>query len=342
MNVFIPDIHSTLTYSFCKAFEELGATVYVPIPAKSNPVRMAGGEPLLKSAADFRWYGDYYQIPNCRFVEMTALPDLDIDVIIMADAPVQRSVWRYLAPLFSRRREVYLVAFCGNEMPRYRWDLVQNLLCADEETWVKRGSQVPNALRYFPYVDYPNYVFEGCSDTRTLITCINHYEKRYPQEAQWARQIVGQLPGVEHKVIGGLAPHDVAKEFQRSAASLHIKHEEGYGYAVIEGLAIGRPVVAPRKYVQGRTMARWCLPGESALLFDTTEEAAAQLREFFGNEDLRHRVQQRSAQLIRQLINNDEQTAGLKAFMDRLRPQPDKTLLNHLLDARYRHRPQKH
>ena len=341
MNVFIPDVHSTLTHSFCEAFDRLGATVYVPLPGASHGIHVAPSEPLLKGVADFRSHAEYMGVTNCRFVELEALPDLEIDVVVLPDKPLQRSVLRYLHPLFSRRREVYLVFFCGNEMPSYRWDLVQNLLCADEKTWHARGSRVPHALRYFPYVDYDTYAFRACSDVPALITCINHFEKRYPQEAAWAREIVSQVPGVEHRVIGGLAPREVAAQFQSSTASLHIKHEEGYGYAVIESLAVGRPIIAPRKYVQGRTMARWCVQGESALLFDSTEEAVAQIRGLMDDGDLRERMQRRSAELIRQLVNNDEQTAGLQAFMQQLRPQPDKSLLNHLLDVRYRHRPQK-
>ena len=342
MNIFIPDLHSTLTYSFCKAFEGMGGVIYAPIPNKTNPTIMSGGEILLKSAADFRWYGDHYKIPNVRFVEMTDLPDIDIDVVIMADTPLQRSVWRYLLPLFSRRKQVYVVAFCGNEMPRYRWDLVENLLCADEKTWHARGSRVPNAIRYFPHVDYDSCVFNGCSDSNTLITCINQFEKRYPQEAAWASQIIKRLPTVDHQIIGGLAPYEVATHIQSCAASLHIKHEEGYGYSVIESLAMGRPIIAPRQYIQGRTMARWCIHGESALLFNTTDEAVSLIRNFFEDAELRHRLQTKSAQLIRQVIDNEEQTLALKGFINRLQPQKHKRLINHLLDVRYRHSPQKH
>lgn len=338
MNIFLPNLHGILTVSFCRALDELGATVFVPAVDDGEQAKLSKYRSPLAGAYDFQKNLDLEGLKNCRVVALHELPDLDIDVVFITGHGVQRSVLKYLLPMFGRRRPVYLAYFCGNELPHYRWDLVKNLLSADELSWVRHAGQMPNAARYYPWLDYQRFSWAGPSSVRKLVTCIGNYDSRYPEDAATARQLVGSIANLQYELIDAVAHDQIAERYREAAATLHIKPEEGYGYAVIESLACGRPVVAPRKYVQGRAMQYWCIDGDSALLFDTIDEARQSLNRFFDDPDFRARLQACAAATVRRVIDNDEQTAVLQRFLQRLQPQPDKGLLSHLLDFRHRHR----
>ncbi len=338
MNVFIPNLHHVLTASLCRVFDQLGMTVFVPEVDDAAQRKASKYRSPLAGAFDFRADLERERLPNCHIVTLEALSDLGIGLVIVAGQGVQRSVLKHLMPLFERRGQPKLAFFCGNELPHYRWDLVANLLCADELSWQRYGHRVANATRYYPWIDYERFAWLGPSDAPKVVTCIGNFETRYPQEAAMARAIVDGVAGLEHELIDKV-PHDaVAARLHAAAASLHIKSEEGYGYAVIESLACGRPIVAPRRYVAGRAMARWCIDGESALLFDRIDEAQQRLRRFFGDADFRHGLQSAAAATVRRVIDNDEQREVMRRFLDRLQPQPAKGLLGHWLDLRHLHR----
>ncbi len=84
-------------------------------------------------------------------------------------------------------------------------------------------------------------------------------------------------------------------------------------------------------------MEQWCLDGASALLFDTVDEARVALSRYFAESEFRHQLQSSSAALIRRAIDNGEQRAHMRQFLERLRPQPRKSLCNRLRDFSRRH-----
>lgn len=338
MNALIPNIHNVLTASFCRAFEKLGVSVLVPAVDEARQATLSKYRSPLAGAFDFQPFLSAENVRNCQIIDVDALAGIDIDMIVIGGHGVQRGVLKYLLPMLKQRRDVHLIYFCGNEIPNYRWDLVNNLLCADEISWLRHGSSIPNASRYYPWIDYGRFAWIEPNDSRKLVSCIINYESRYPADFAMARAIVNSIPGLTHELVDKVSHARVAEIIQRCAASLHIKPEEGYGYSVIESLACGRPVIAPREYVQGRAMARWCIDGETALLFDSVDEARQSLSLFFDDADLRHKLQYSAANSIRRIVDNDEQAEILRGFIQRLRPQPVKPLRSHLLDFRWRHR----
>ena len=277
------------------------------------------------------------EITNCRFVTLEQLQNLEIDLILICGHGVQRSVLRHLHPLLNRHRNTYLAYFCGNELPHYRWDLVENLLCADERSWKNFGHRVKNSCRYYPWIDYDKFKWVGPFDEKVLVCSIINYEQRYPADAVTAKHIIDNLEGVEFTVSKSLSQRSMSKFLQKSAAMLHIKPEEGYGFGVLESLACGRPIIAPRKYVAERAMQHWCLHGESAILFDSVSEVVDSLRRFFADQEYRHRLQFGAAAAVRRVVDNHAQTEALGRFLQRLRPQSAKGILTKLLDFRHWH-----
>ena len=196
-----------------------------------------------------------------------------------------------------------------------------------------------NFQTYYPWIDYDRFRDGGPGDAPVLGNYIHKYAERYPREFALSRRIAQELPGLALDDVAFLEPDQVAARMRATMATLHIKPEEGYGYAVIESLASGRPVVVPRAHLPGRTMARWLEPGRSALAFTDRADAVAQIRRFLADAGHRHALQAASARLIRERLDNAEQTAALGRFLANLRPQPPDTLRKRLLDLRHSHWP---
>ena len=336
MRVLMNEIHFVLTASFCRAFQELGVEVLLPgpdfagLPAR---VRVDRGLHLLGQE-----YIQAQGIPNARVVGPEIL-DEEIDLLLITGHHVQRQMLQRVWPRLARWPGARLAFYSGNQLPHYRYDLARNLLSADAMTTAVHGPRTDNFLAYSPWIDYGQFPDGGPGDAPILRTYIDRFAQRYPRDFAMSRAIVQAVPGLGVEDVAALDRAQVAARMRDSMATLHLKPEEGYGYAVIESLASGRPVVIPRTYLEGRTMAHWLEPGRSAMVFTDQADAAAQLRRFLADPDFRHGMQATSARLIRERVDNAEQTAALGRWLANLRPQPPSSLWKQLVDLRFNHGP---
>ena len=103
---------------------------------------------------------------------------------------------------------------------------------------------------------------------------------------------------------------------QNSIATMHFKNLEGYGYAIIESLSSGRPVIMHRSWVKDKTYNLWCHEGQSVILVSTVDECVEQIGKLVNNEEYRHSLQDKSAKAVRAAINNQEQTEKLQKYLE--------------------------
>jgi len=326
MRILTFNTHSVLTASLARSFRALGHELWIPT---GNPADWAHWKPRLVTG----WTDAEAGVQGIR-------PDLidqtPFDVVLIPGHDVQRDVLRAVWPA-QERLGARLVFFCGNELPHYRWDLAQNVLAADRASYEWASARGLHTLMFFPWIDYAALPYEGPSDTPVVRTYINDYAARFPQDQQSADRILAQVPGLRLEHVDGQDHAGVMRLMRESMATIHIKAKEGYGYSVLESLASGRPVLMPRKYVQGKTLATWVIDGESAMLFDDEAEAAAKLRRFLADVPFRHALQASSARLVREKVDNARETAALGTFLDQLKPQPAKSLTSRILDVTKRH-----
>ena len=337
MRVLVTEVHTVLTMSLCRAFQELGVEVLLMGPGFEEA---DGGMPrvdrgLFRSPAGIL---DAWGVRNTTIAGPEIL-DEEIDLLLVTGHYVQRQMLRSVWPRLARNPRARLGFFCGNQMPHYRYDLAQNVLCSDAFTEAALASRIPNFRTYYPWIFYDRFFDGGPSDEPVLGTYIHQFQRRYRRDFDLTRAIIDSVPGLRLDVVENQDSGQVAARMRASMATMHIKPEEGYGYSVIESLASGRPIVLPRKYVRDRTMARWLEEGRSALLFDSAGEAQAKLVRLLADAGQRHALQQASARLIRQRIDNAEQSRILQSFLEDLRPQPRPNLWNLCLDLRHNHRP---
>lgn len=328
MKVLAFNFHGALTRSFQKALQALGHELWIPSGKPGAWKGLTLGHPAL--AQD--------DLEGVNHLQASQIEEVAFDVVLMTVQDVQRDVLRAIWPI-QERLGAKLVFFCGNELPHYRWDLARNVLAADRASFEYARSRGKHALLYYPWIPYGDFPCAGPSDVPVLRSYIGNYAARYPADFRAAERIVAQVPGLALEHADGQDAAGVGRLMRDSMATLHLKPKEGYGYAVIESLASGRPVVMPRKYVRGKTLEAWVVEGESALLFDHEAEAVEKLRHLASDAAYRHRLQARAAELVRDRLDNAAQTAALGAFLEALRPQGPKSWLTHGLDLWKRHRP---
>ncbi len=64
---------------------------------------------------------------------------------------------------------------------------------------------------------------------------------------------------------------DLPKTYQFGALTWHYKHVEGYGFSMLQSIAIGRPVLVQEKFYRYRTAGRYLIPGLTC--FETSWDA---------------------------------------------------------------------
>ena len=109
-----------------------------------------------------------------------------------------------------------------------------------------------------------------------------------------------------------------AEIMNETSCTLHIKRLEGYGFAIIESMARGRPVFFWEPQVAGKSYLNWLKKGVTGFIFKNLEDLKRQSL-FQTDKDFRHEVQINCAKEIRKIINNEEQNLKLNNFLHNLK-----------------------
>jgi leucyl-tRNA synthetase len=100
---------------------------------------------------------------------------------------------------------------------------------------------------------------------------------------------------------------------------LHVKRLEGYGFAIIESMARGRPVFLFDPLTADKSYLQWSELGTTAFSFSNGQSYEDQAKKILNDEEYRHKVQENCAKRIRSLVDNEEQNEKLKIFLENLR-----------------------
>ena len=317
MKIFFPDIHITLTKNLSKSLEQLGHQLVIPskeyVPTQLPPQNWVWNQSHDKSSTE-----KYDLAKNTLYVSKEELFDLKPDVIFVSafenQFEVINVIWQE-----AKKWGAKLAFYSGNDYweTAYPWDIIKNYMPADQLAADLCKKHKKHYFHYRPWIDYDMFSFQGFSDNRIVGSYICDYKNNFPQDFDCYQQIKNSC-NADFILCENETKERTAQIMNDSSFTLHIKSLEGYGFAVIESMAKGRPVFFWEPLTHGKSYLQWLEFGVTGFTFRDISDYKSQQDFFLSNKDFRNEVQEKCAKRIREIINNEEQNLKLKNFLHNL------------------------
>ena len=147
---------------------------------------------------------------------------------------------------------------------------------------------------------------------------ISEYDKTFPKEYEFVKNLQSECGYLDFRINSHSTKEETAKCMEESIGTIHVKGLEGYGFAIIESMACGRPVFLHRELAEGKSYMNWAVENNTALFFGNALEFMAKSKALAECKEYRHFVQKSCSITIRKLVNNEQQTELLGIFLDGL------------------------
>ena len=317
MKIFFPDIHITLTKNLSKSFEQLGHQIVIPSNdyeiTELPPQNWAWNTSHTKDSIN-----KYDFASNSIFVNNEELLDLKPEVIFVSAFENQFEVLNVIWPE-AKKWGAKLVFYSGNDYweTAYPWDIIENYMPADQLAANLCEKHRKHYFHYRPWIDYDMFSFKGVSDGNKVGTYICDYKKNFPQDYDCNKQILNIHPA-DYILCEDKTKKETADIMYETISTLHIKRLEGYGFAIIESMARGRPVFFWEPLTKGKSYLQWLELGVTGFTFRDMGDYISQQNFLISDNDFRHQTQTECAKKIRQIINNEDQNLKLKNFLNNL------------------------
>ena len=320
MNIFFPDIHITLTRNIANALLELGHNLVLPSSEYKvttyPPQNWVWNESHTKENIAEKNFPK-----NTLLVNNEELLDLKPEVIFVTSFENQFEV---INNIWSKAKDwgAKLAFYSGNDYwdTAYPWDIIKNYLPADKLAASICEEKGVHYFHYRPWVDYEMFSFDSPSDSNSVGTYICDYENNFSEDFGIYNTVKSHTSNfIDYKLCETLTKEETAEVMNDSVFTLHIKRLEGYGFAIIESMARGRPVFFFDPFTENKSYLQWSELGSTAFSFSNGQSYEEQAKKLINDKEYRHAVQTNCAKRIRELINNEEQNEKLSNFLNNLR-----------------------
>lgn len=344
LRIFFPQMHPVLVQSMALVCQHLGHTLVLPgesfDPNSAHPgLKIAYGTFFKKTPSDSLSFTSFFSNnpEDCHFLKknIEVIENDEIllnppDVLFVNCLQVEGSIYAIAKTIAKRTKKTLpkLAHFSGNNGSHYDPKFVKNLIAVDAYTATYYDPATTNIIFWIPWIDFENLKYEGVIDSTSINTYMFHYYDIFKTSASVFYEMVEKMKqNFPYLTInaypipnGGFVPHNkLFSLIESSAATLHIKESEGFGYTIIESLAKGRPVFLKRSFSLGSRLMNWCLEEKTAFFFDDYPELQSKLYKYLNDSEFRYRVQNDCAHVIRQLIDNAKQARILENFLQNLK-----------------------
>jgi len=320
LNILWPDIHKNLTKNIAKALYKLNHTLILPsneyIPTNLPPKQFnqwAWNTTWTQEKADIE-----FEYKNVKVLNKQQILDLKPEIIFITSFESQFEILNEIWPHLKDNSK--LACYSGNDYwdGAYPFYIIKNYLCADYVGFCLANKYKVNHLYYKPWVDYDRCTFDGPTDGNIIGIYISEYEKNFNQEYNMSKSLQQITPEIDYHYHTSSSQEELTKTLKSSIATQHIKHLEGYGIAVIESMACGRPVFMHRQMAKNKSLMNWSIENVTALFFESEYEYIAKLKALYDSKEYRHFLQYTTANVIRQIIDNNIETEKLGHFLNNL------------------------
>lgn len=302
-SVIFSNMHPRDFDAFCALFNGIGWKVYVPSDKEPNPFAYGATTSPTK--------GDYTMITYEEFL------DIKPDVVLCL-------CWEQLvgAMQMSQASGSVLVVRAGNNAVPYNSSYSNFLITNDTHTY--QQCNIPNKLFFYLPPDYEFYSKRAWQSSSRIVTSYIHFYSKY-WEASWRkysniRRLNEDLAFINFGVVDDGSynpnltnPEDVRRMLGVSRCLLHVKEAEGYGWTLLESISCGIPVIAPKRYVIGKTCESFLIENKTVIFL---HKETGEFRTAFDNIDLLHQISETAPKFIREFINVEEQYGKVKKFFE--------------------------
>ena len=322
MKILWPDIHVTLTKSMGSALNSLNYELQ--IPSDEYEVKHFPKPPVSQFVWNTSWSQNKidkeFPTKNVKAVNKEEILDCPPDVIFVTAFENQFEILEELWPTL-KQKGTKLAFYSGNDYwpEAYPWYSLENYLCADQLAFRLCRHHNKHFLYYCPWIDYDQFSFTGVSDGNKFGSYIAEYKENFPKEYEFVTGLSSKFDFIDLEVHSHSTKEETSECMSNSIATLHVKHLEGYGFAIIESMARGRPVILHKKFAQNKSYVQWAIENVTALYFETEEDIRAKMKSIIECQEYRYWLQTICSQAIRSLVNNEEQTENLKKFLNDLK-----------------------
>jgi hypothetical protein len=302
-SVIFSNMHPRDFDAFCALFNGIGWKVYVPSDQEPNPFGYGATTHPTKGAHTMVKYQEF----------------LDIKPTV-----VLCLCWEQLvgAMRMAQASGSILVVRAGNNAVPYNNSHSKFLITND--TYTYHRCNIPNKLFFMLPPDYEFYSKQEWYRTSHIVTTFIHFYSKYWQ-ASWHKYSNIRLANPDIAFInfgvvddGSYNPNltnveDIRRMLGVSRCLLHVKEREGYGWSLLEAIACGIPVIAPKPYVVGKTCESFLIEDKTVVFL---HKETGEFRIAFDNVDHLYKISEIAPKFIRELINAEEQYSKVKKFFE--------------------------
>jgi hypothetical protein len=302
-SIIMSNMHQRTFDAFCLLFNAIGWKVFIPAPTEPNPFGYGQTNTPMR--------GEWQVVTYQEFL------DIKPDVLLC-------SCWEQLPGAYKMAKQSgsKLVVHAGNNHVPYNKSHASFLTSND--TYTYQSCDIPNKVMFYLPPDYEFYHKQPWQSDSRIVTSYIHYYSKY-WKASWSKYdnlrrlnpdiafINFGAPGDEVYSPSITQPVDVRRTLGISRCLLHIKEQEGYGWSLLEAIATGIPVIAPKAYVVGKTCEMFLVEGKSVIFLqkDTNE-----FRKAFDNVELLQQIADTGSRFVRELISPEENYMKIKKFFE--------------------------
>ena len=320
MKIFFPTIHDYLSRSFSRAFKELGHEIIIP-NYKATTLPPMGSHWIWNSEHTPDEVRSKYH-NSTPALSVDHVIDLKPDVIFINTFENQFEIINKLVPNLPNAK---IIAYSGNDYwdGAYNFNVIKNYIPLDNVGKRMAEKYNVNTIDYLPWIFYDHDSHINNHDlqvslttsSNTVGTYICNYRNLFPQAHGVYNTIKEMFSYYKYVSHDDSDLWEYIPTMKNSFCTLHIKPIEGFGYAIVEGMACGKPVLVLEEYSQKKTYNNWLIDGVTGFRFNSREQLGEQFQYLYNNQ---YELAESCGQYIRSVFDNELYTEKLGIFLENL------------------------